>query len=354
MDYRLKFFSALNMKYTISFLFLWPSPLQHDFNCDYCSRRIDRLTFFWISPQDIRKLRAGIRRSDLFVSSNIWNPYTIIGLVLCRLLGDKIIVWSEFNYFRPGLGSAVKYTLMRIISAHVDAFFIQGLLQKNALTKLGVPPEKIFMANEYPAQVYSEAKEQRVEGLQISQTASVVLFIGRLVEFKGVEYLIRAFTLIEQKYDDTTLLIVGDGPLRSHLETLAKTLGTKSIMFLGRVTDTQKAHLLNRCTIVVVPSIATRKAREGSGPLVVLEALSAGKAVVGTTALGGSGAFLQNGVNGFIVPEKDANALAQKIERLLANPIPASRVLSTFSRIRGVEFQVEQFQNAVNHALAQP
>jgi glycosyltransferase involved in cell wall biosynthesis len=354
MDYRLKFFSMLTMKYSISFLFQTQPQVRHTFDRVYCSKRSilsNRLGIYWISPYDIPKLYAGIKRSDIFVSSFIWNPYTIVGLGLCKLFGKKLIVWEEVNRFRPGLRPAIKNTIRKSICKHIDAFYVAGDVQSNALRKLGVPPEKIFMANEYPSQVYSRLKSSEAP-LRIDKDVKVILFIGRLVEFKGVEYLIRAFKQVESVHGGVTLLIAGDGPLRAQLETLSRTLGVKNAFFLGQVTDLQKAYLLNRSSIVVVPSIVTKKIGEGSGPITVLEALSAGKPVVGSTALGGTAVFIQNGINGFIVPEKDANALAEKIEWLLANPIPTSRVLSNFNKIKGVEHQVEQFENAVNYILS--
>ncbi|MGA8905848.1 MAG: glycosyltransferase family 4 protein [Candidatus Bathyarchaeia archaeon] len=341
------------MKYSISFLFQTQPQVRHTFDRVYCSKRSilsNRLGFYWISPHDIRKLYAGIKRSDIFVSSFIWNPYTIVGLTLCKLFDKKLIVWEEVNIPRPGLRSAIKNTIRKMICGHVDAFFVLGDVQNNTLRKLGVIPEKIFMANEYPAQVYSRVKSSKAPS-RIDKDVKVILFIGRLVEFKGVEYLIRAFKQVESVHGRVKLLIVGDGPLRAWLETLSRTLGVKNAFFLGQVTNLQKAYLLNRSSMVVVPSIVTKKRGEG-GPIVVLEALSAGKPVVGSTALGSSAAFIQNGINGFIVPEKDANALAEKIEWLLANPIPASRVLSNFNKIKGVEHQVEQFENSVNYVLS--
>jgi glycosyltransferase involved in cell wall biosynthesis len=204
------------------------------------------------------------------------------------------------------------------------------------------------LTNEYPGQTYQQVKQQEVPSVRINRRDKIILYIGRLVDFKGVDYLIKAFSVVEREFNHVTLLIAGDGPFRTQLETLATTIGLKNVLFLNEVTDAEKAYLLAISSMVVAPTIVTGPWRgETTGPLTVLEALSAGKPVI-TTTVAGTSSFIQNGVNGFVVPEKDAYSIAEKMKHLLQNDIPSSQVLATFSRIKGVEYQVEQFENAIN------
>ncbi len=357
-DIRLKFFTAMSAKYSISFLFLPISTsyflrsrpiLDHHLRCEYCSERgaiRNRLLFYWISLQDVRKLYVGIENSDLFASTFVWNLYTLVGLVICKLFGKKLIVWEEISVIRTGLLSAIKYTILRAIFKHIDAFFVTGKLQENILKELDVDHNKIFRANEYPGRIYLEARQQTIPGVPLDR--KIILYIGRLVDWKGVDYLIKSFRLVEQEFDNVSLLIVGDGPFRTHLEALATTLRLTNVSFLGKVTEAEKTYLLAICTMVVAPTYITNRSSETMGPVSVLEALSAGKPAI-TTTVAGSSEFIQNGVNGFVVPEKDAKSLANKIKYLLENEIPSSQVLTSFRRIRGFDYQVEQFEKAINY-----
>jgi glycosyltransferase involved in cell wall biosynthesis len=362
---RARLFSILSERYFISFLFLDPSTISHlqrvitdhplAQTSDYCSERgviTKRLLLYWISPQDIRKIYAGIGQADLFVSSFVWNAYTIVGLVICKLLKKKIIVWDETNVIRSGLISSAKYAIIRFLCKHVDAFFVMGKVPENALKWFGVHTEKILVAKENPAHIFSELKPKEAPRIPIDERDRVVLFIGRLIEFKGVEYLIKAFRSVEQELDGVHLLIAGVGPLRTSLEASATAIGLKNCTFLGNVSDDEKTYLFAKSNMVVVPSIITRSAAEGgNGPVVILEALSAGKPVITTTAAGSNANFVRNGINGFVVPEKDARALAEKIRYLLTNPIPPSQVLASFRQIKGTDSQVDQFEKAINYVM---
>jgi glycosyltransferase involved in cell wall biosynthesis len=278
----------------------------------------------------------------------VWNLYTIAGLMICKLLKKKLILWEEMPVIRPGLVSAIKYAVVRALFKHIDAFFVMGKVQENVLERLGVSHEKIFLTNEYPGQIYQDVKQQEMPSIHINRGDKIILYIGRLVDFKGVDYLIKAFKLVEQEFDHVTLLIAGDGPFRTELEDLATSIGLKNVLFLGQVTDAEKAYLLAISSMLVAPTILTRTSSETTGPMTVVEALSAGKPAITTTVAGSSG-FIQNGINGFVVPEKDANSIAEKIKYLLENEIPPSQVLATFRRIRGVEYQVEQFEKAIDY-----
>jgi glycosyltransferase involved in cell wall biosynthesis len=305
-----------------------------------------------MSPQDIRKMYKGIGRSDLFVSSFVWNAYTIVGLVICKVLRKKIIVWDETNGIRHGLFSSAKYAVIRLLCRHVDAFFVMGRVPKKALEWFGVPSQKIFVGREVPAYVFSELEVKEVPRIHMDTEKRVVLYVGRLVEFKGVEYLIKAFGVVERELQSVHLLVAGLGPLRRSLENLTARIGLKSCTFLGNVSDEEKVYLYSRCSMVVVPSIITKKESEGgNGPVVILEALSAGKPVITTTAAGSNADFIRNGVNGFVVAQKDVSALADRIKYLILNPVPSSRVLACFHQIGGVEFQIEQFEKAVDYVM---
>lgn len=139
----------------------------------------------------------------------------------------------------------------------------------------------------------------------------LLLFVGRLVAYKGLDYLIKAMENI-----DATLLIVGDGPEKSKLKSLAKKLRVdKKIFFMGKVIDEELSAYYHACDMFVLPSINDK---EEFG-LVQLEAHACGKPVVSTALPTGVSFANINGLSGLVVPPKSAQDLARAINKLLEN-----------------------------------
>jgi glycosyltransferase involved in cell wall biosynthesis len=353
-DYRLKLFESLADKFDVRFLFQQPSTIPNNLNSAHVSSigrmHIPKSGLACLNFQDMVKLWDGVRWSHVFISSFVWNSYTIIGLALCRLFNKKAIVWEETNVIFPGLLFTIRNILMQVLFRHVDAFFVPGEVHKDTLVKLRIPPHRIFVANEYPGHVYSEVEPRKIS-LPFDENVKIILYLGRLVPVKGVDYLVKAFKWVEGHQDDVALVVVGSGPSRQDLEALTKSLGIRRVFFAGYISDVNaRAFLFRRSSIVVVPSVVTHNMHEG-GPIVVLEALSAGRPVIGTNASPTSTAFIHDGENGYIVQQKNVHALADKILVLLENPISADQVFSVFHKIRGHSYQVEQLQRAIRQVL---
>jgi glycosyltransferase involved in cell wall biosynthesis len=150
-----------------------------------------------------------------------------------------------------------------------------------------------------------------------------ILFVGRLVEMKGCEYLIEAFQKIAGCIPDAELVIIGDGPLRDALAALARKLDVR-VEFLGAVTQDVVIQQLNEACVFCLPSITASDGNFESFGMVLLEAQACGVPVV-TSARGGMEG-VADGVTGFTVPEKDVGTLARRICDILENRELASRM----------------------------
>jgi glycosyltransferase involved in cell wall biosynthesis len=163
-----------------------------------------------------------------------------------------------------------------------------------------------------------------------------ILYVGRLAESKGVQYLIEAFAKLAAERDDVSLICVGDGPFREQLELQCKELRIdQRVLFSGWVDlDIKRnAHLVPYfllCDVCVVPSIFLRGMPDPC-PLVVNDAMNCGKAVIATAAVGSAYDMIKNGINGFVVPEKDSAALCNAMKAVLADPATA-RVMGEASK----------------------
>ena len=166
--------------------------------------------------------------------------------------------------------------------------------------------------------------------------------VSRLVEGKGVEYLLMAVPEILKSRPGTRIFIVGDGPLKRNLVGLATTLGVvDAVEFCGSISPAKA--IMQRFDIIVMPSL-----EEGLA-WVVLEALALGKPVVATN-VGGVPEIITHGLDGLLVEPGDSLALAHAVIGLLEDPRKAS-VLAQAGRARVAKEFTASREAAEIHAL---
>jgi len=148
--------------------------------------------------------------------------------------------------------------------------------------------------------------------------ARTLLFVGRLVYYKGLEYLLRAMKAV-----DGRLFVIGSGPLERGLKALTESLGLGGrIVFLGRISEVEKVAHLHACDLLVLPSV---EPSEAFG-MTQLEAMACSKPVVSTDLRSGVPYVNRHGVTGLVVKPKDSGALAEAINTLLNDSALRSRL----------------------------
>ncbi len=137
-----------------------------------------------------------------------------------------------------------------------------------------------------------------------------LLFVGRLIERKGVEFLLRAFGDLARQHAAVTLEIAGDGPEKAPLQALARQLGVaERVSFLGHLDRSALAERYRRAAVFVLPAM------RDAMPNAALEAMASGLALVVTP--GGAGDLVEG--NGFVIPPRDPNAIREAVGRYLAD-----------------------------------
>lgn len=184
--------------------------------------------------------------------------------------------------------------------------------------------------------------------LPVAGDRPVVLFAGRLIYYKGLEYLIDAMADV-----DVDLLIAGKGERRDSLAERARTRGVEDdVTFLGFVPEEKLHYCYDRADVFVLPSIAPS---EGFG-IVQLEAMAYGTPVVNTDIPSGVPWASLDGETGLTVPPKDAGALADAINTLLDDPDlrdrfgenARQRVEETFTLDRMIERTREVYEEVLD------
>src|SRR5436189_6187527 len=153
-----------------------------------------------------------------------------------------------------------------------------------------------------------------------------VLFVGRLVERKGVAHLIEAMARLGRGDEGPRLEIVGDGPERPRLEALVRRLGVENrVAFRGKIASDELQASYARAAVCVLPSVLdARGDTEGLG-VVLLEAMNHATPVI-ASRVGGIPDIVEDGVSGLLVPPGDADALAAAVRRLRDDPDLARRL----------------------------
>jgi glycosyltransferase involved in cell wall biosynthesis len=170
--------------------------------------------------------------------------------------------------------------------------------------------------------------------LGLPEEDSVILCVASMTPHKGHDYLLDAFALLLKKSPRSSLVLIGDGPLRPELEGQASRLGVAGkVLFAGSQDDITE--FLSVSDLGVLASTAS----EGMS-LWLAEAMSAGRPLVGT-AVGGIPEVIAHGVNGLVVPARDARALADAMGRLLGDPALARTMGKASEDIYHEKFTLE-------------
>jgi glycosyltransferase involved in cell wall biosynthesis len=147
-----------------------------------------------------------------------------------------------------------------------------------------------------------------------SATGAEILFVGRLLHGKGLSLLFEAVALLRDRGLDLFATIVGDGPARCEVESVARQLGlSKHARFVGSVGQDDLCEHYARADIFCLPSFA-----EGI-PVVAMEAMAMQLPVV-TTRIMGIPELIEDGVHGLLVPPGRVDALTEALERLARGP----------------------------------
>ena len=247
--------------------------------------RFDCVHAHWLIPQGLVAIAA-----CLFVKS---APPLIV-----TSHGSDLVSLKGFVFDR----------IKRIVVQRADAVTVVSHAMKDVLQSLGIAGNQVYVI---PMGV--DLRNRFIPAKKRSSSRTI-LFVGRLVERKGLRHLIEALPLILEKHPQIMLRIVGDGQEKERILECIEKLGLADhVEFLGAVANESLAEIYQSSDVVVFPSIVA----EGFG-LVLVEALGCECAAVVSDSPAMKD-IVQNGKSALIVPPRDSNLLAEKINLLMEN-----------------------------------
>lgn len=263
------------------------------------SEKIDIINVHWIIPNGVMAL---------IVSKLTGVPYVI------TLPGTD--AYLAYKYKAIGL-------VAKVIANNSQALYSNSSWLLKRIVDLGVNVQNRGVIS-YPADVAkfkplkSGLDKYRVR-LGLGKNELVILAVGRLVYKKGFNFLITAMPAISQKFPNAKLLIGGEGDLMDSLKQLTKKLKMEHrVLFLGNIKRDEIIYYYNLAAVFVAPSVVDLQGNVDGGPVVSLESMACGVPQVATSVLGVSDE-IKNGLNGYVVKQRDAKGLAEAITKILSS-----------------------------------
>lgn len=252
-------------------------------------------------------MRAGQGRYDI-----IHCQFGQLGMFALRLTKLGVLSGKLVTAFRG-------YDATRYLKAHPEGYselFSEGDLfcpvsksLKRLIMAAGCSEGKIAIlhsAVDCARLTYSPRHRGRYEPTKL-------LTVARLVEKKGVAYAVQAVAQLVRQERLVSYVIVGDGVLRLDLERMIEELGlSPQVRIVGWVDEEQVSRLLKESHILVAPSVTAEDGDQEGIPNVLKEAMATGLPVV-STRHSGIPELVEDGVSGFLVPERDVDALADRL-----------------------------------------
>ena len=249
-------------------------------------------------------------------------PQGLIGVLVKRIFNRPLIVGtfpveialsqSKYQFMMPALDLVFKMA---------DVIIPNSNFTKKEIERMGVNPNKLKMV--YPG-VDPKKFNPNLDGSLVREKYNcngdpILLTVCRLVERKGIRYLIDALPSIRKEFPNVQLLIVGDGPETNILMSQAKRLGVMdSTVFCRTVPDDDLPYFYAIADVFILPAIIDSKGdTEGLG-VVMLEAMASGVPVI-ASRVGGVPEALNYGKTGILIEQKNPKQIKEAVISLLHN-----------------------------------
>jgi glycosyltransferase involved in cell wall biosynthesis len=254
---------------------------------------------------------------DVIVDSFFYRG-SVISFIIAKLRSKQVIFWSGtwgWGDFKDDILN-YKYLLKRYLLKHSNGIITYGTKSMDYFIKLGASRNKIFRAFNTSC-INTIVDKKEVEELKRNlkvEHKKVIMYAGRLIKRKNADILIKAFYKLKQEHNDSCLIIIGDGECKNKFQGLCKKVNIENdVLFLGMIDNKDLPVYYSLCNLFVLPASG-----EPWG-LVLNEAMQFGKPIIATKGVGAAYDLIKDGENGFMVPEKDSDALYEAMKTILSD-----------------------------------
>jgi glycosyltransferase involved in cell wall biosynthesis len=281
-----------------------------------------RLLIYLIQKKIFGKKNISIRTNALknYFKANkvdvVLAEYGMVGAMVteaCRFARVPLIIHfhGADAYYKKNIDEYA--VLYKKAFAYASAIIAVSKDMVGKLISLGAPADKIFNAS-------CGVDTANFPQIDISDSKRNFLFVGRFVEKKSPQSLVKAFKIVNNKLPDAKLWMVGDGPLFEETKALVMQLGlSDNITLTGVLKTAQIKVLMKQMRCFVQHSVTAANGDSEGTPVTILEAASSGLPIVATRHTGIKDAVI-DGATGFLVDEFDINSMAEKMIIMAESP----------------------------------
>lgn len=329
-EYRIPLYQILTSLYPITFIFTELDLAKKIYKCDLDNDKMKKIRYHELPKKggifkDIRNiiLEDGVKCVVIPPLDSLRESiYAYWIFSWAKWTGKKTIYfwgkWESSSKMQP-ITKWLKNMLQRVVARPIikksDYTLGYGVKACEYLVKNGAKKdkcEKVFYSSMSPKCEQTNWKKK----YNIPEEKKCVLYFGRVIEKKGLRYLIEAFNELDEKVKSQLwLVIVGDGPDKKQLEDYSKELGLKNITWVGYIHPNIRYNYFSQCEIFVLPTYYYKGSVEAWG-MTMNEAMQCGEILIATEAVG-SAYELINKKNGYIVKAGDSHSLSRALEDAL-------------------------------------
>ena len=253
----------------------------------------------------VRLLRRAIRETEPDVVLSSMSQTNVLTLFATGGMKVPVIVREANNPYLSAIGK--QWILLRRWTYRKAARVV--LLSQDSLSYFSDAVKRRAMVIPNPVMIAAQSRSANSSNGELK----TIIAMGRFVPQKGFEMLLQAFARIAEKHPGWSLEILGDGPLRAELESLAEKLGVAAHVRMPGVTK-EPWDKLRQADLFVMSS------RFEGFPNALCEAMACGLPAISFDCRTGPAEIIRNGVDGVLVPAENVGALGDAMERLMNDP----------------------------------
>ena len=299
-----------------------------------------------------------LNKPHVLILSDYVEPTIWLALAASKLLKIPLIYWTEGIKEPRSILGKISRPLRTLFIKESGSIIVPGRLSRNYVISLGADPEKVFIApnaidNELFIQTLDKCGENtnHLKAQLGFKGKILILYVGQLIERKGVKYLLNAYAKIKKEYPNVALLVLGSGPSETNLRKIANSIELRDFRIIQSGSNLKKLiTLYSIADIFVLPTL------EDIWGFVINEAMVCGLPVVSTYASQAACEMVRSEINGYVVNAASSEELYVALKKLICN-VKRRKEMGQQSRdIVNNEFDVrrmtEGFVQAVNHVTS--
>ena len=270
---------------------------------------------FFLNPTILYKIMK--YSPSIIIISGYYNPSSLLAMLYAKYFRRRVILWCESNRYGQRLKYPLTEAYKRWFMRNCTEYIVPGKASFEYLISLGAKAEKIWIApdavdNDY----FTQASDKQRETKEIFKQSKgylnkVILYVGRLVDQKGILDLLKAFQILSREQADLCLLLIGNGEGEARYRNFCKTNNIRNVFFAGFVHQEELPLYYAVADVFVLPS------HSDPWGLVLNEAMACKLPVISSNVAGAAGDLIINGENGYIYEEANIEELIGALKKVL-------------------------------------